>query len=83
MPLSSLARAANRRSHVPIIAALRRNPALSLLRSLSTVGAYTLLSRILGFVRDLVLAQVFGANAQTDAFFVAFKIPNFLRRLFA
>ena len=68
---------------MPIIAALWRNPALSLLRSLSTVGAHTLLSRILGFVRDLVLAQVFGANAQTDAFFVAFKIPNFLRRLFA
>jgi len=44
---------------------------------------FTLSSRILGFVRDLVLAQVFGANAMTDAFFVAFKIPNFLRRLFA
>lgn len=54
-----------------------------MLKSLSTVGGYTLLSRILGFVRDLVLAQVFGANASTDAFFVAFKIPNFLRRLFA
>ena len=57
--------------------------ALSLFRSLSTVGGYTFLSRILGFVRDLVFAQVFGASAQTDAFFVAFKIPNFLRRLFA
>ncbi len=56
---------------------------LSLFKSLSTVGGYTLLSRLLGFVRDLVFAQVFGANAQTDAFFVAFKIPNFLRRLFA
>ena len=56
---------------------------LSLFRSLSTVGGFTFLSRILGFVRDLVLAQVFGASAQTDAFFVAFKIPNFLRRLFA
>jgi putative peptidoglycan lipid II flippase len=42
-----------------------------------------MLSRVLGFVRDLVFAQVFGANAATDAFFVAFKIPNFLRRLFA
>jgi putative peptidoglycan lipid II flippase len=42
-----------------------------------------LLSRILGFVRDLVLARTFGADAGTDAFFVAFKIPNFLRRLFA
>ena len=51
-------------------------------RSLSTVGGHTLLSRVLGFIRDLVFAQVFGASAQTDAFFVAFKIPNFLRRLF-
>jgi putative peptidoglycan lipid II flippase len=56
---------------------------LSLFRSLSTVGGYTLFSRILGFVRDLVYAQVFGASGYTDAFFVAFKIPNFLRRLFA
>ncbi len=41
------------------------------------------MSRLLGFIRDLVLAHLFGANALTDAFFVAFKIPNFLRRLFA
>ena len=47
------------------------------------VGSNTLLSRILGLVRDLVFAHVFGANANTDAFFVAFKIPNFMRRLFA
>lgn len=52
-------------------------------RSLAKVGSNTLLSRILGFVRDLVVAHMFGANAGTDAFFVAFKIPNFLRRLFA
>ena len=52
-------------------------------RSLAKVGSNTLLSRVLGFVRDLVFAHVFGANASTDAFFVAFKIPNFLRRLFA
>lgn len=43
----------------------------------------TLLSRLLGFVRDQVLAIVFGAGATTDVFLVAFKIPNFLRRLFA
>jgi putative peptidoglycan lipid II flippase len=55
----------------------------SLVRSFGTVGGNTLLSRVLGFVRDLVTAQVFGAGAATDAFFVAFKIPNFLRRLFA
>ena len=43
----------------------------------------TLLSRLLGFVRDVVIARIFGAGPLTDAFFVAFKIPNFLRRLFA
>lgn len=43
----------------------------------------TLLSRILGFVRDAIIARVFGAGLLTDAFFVAFKIPNLLRRLFA
>jgi putative peptidoglycan lipid II flippase len=43
----------------------------------------TLLSRVLGFVRDAVIARVFGAGLMTDAFFVAFKIPNLLRRLFA
>ena len=43
----------------------------------------TMLSRILGLVRDIVLAAFIGANANADAFFVAFKIPNFLRRLFA
>jgi putative peptidoglycan lipid II flippase len=43
----------------------------------------TLVSRILGFIRDVVIARYFGADAGTDAFFVAFKIPNLLRRLFA
>ena len=43
----------------------------------------TMLSRILGFVRDMVIARYFGASAGADAFFVAFKIPNFFRRLFA
>ncbi len=47
------------------------------------MGFYTTLSRLLGFVRDLVFAHSFGASAFTDAFFVAFRIPNFLRRLFA
>lgn len=55
----------------------------SLLKSSSLVSGLTLSSRVLGFIRDLVIAQVFGASASTDAFFVAFKIPNFLRRLFA
>jgi len=43
----------------------------------------TMISRVLGFARDMVVARIFGADAATDAFFVAFKIPNFLRRLFA
>ena len=55
----------------------------ALLKSTGVVSAMTFLSRILGFLRDMVLAQVFGAGAATDAFFVAFKIPNFMRRLFA
>lgn len=51
-------------------------------RAGGTIGAMTLISRVLGFVRDMVLARVFGAGIATDAFFVAFRIPNFLRRLF-
>lgn len=47
-----------------------------------TVGGWTLGSRILGLVRDIVLANAVGASSGADAFFVAFKIPNFLRRLF-
>ena len=56
---------------------------MNLLRSLATVSSMTLVSRILGFVRDTVIARVFGAGLATDAFFVAFRIPNLLRRLFA
>ena len=56
---------------------------MSLLRALATVSGMTLVSRILGFVRDLVIARAFGAGLATDAFFVAFKLPNLLRRLFA
>ncbi len=55
----------------------------SLLRSSSLVGLMTLLSRVMGLLRDIVIAHSFGAGASADAFFVAFKIPNFLRRLFA
>ncbi|MBD3669773.1 MAG: murein biosynthesis integral membrane protein MurJ [Gammaproteobacteria bacterium] len=54
-----------------------------LFKSTAVVGAMTMLSRVLGFARDMVLARLFGASAGTDAFFVAFKIPNFMRRLFA
>lgn len=56
---------------------------MNLLKVLATVSSMTLLSRILGFVRDTVIARAFGAGLLTDAFFVAFKIPNLLRRLFA
>jgi len=56
---------------------------MNLLKSLATVSSMTLVSRVLGFVRDAVIARVFGAGLATDAFFVAFKIPNLLRRLFA
>jgi putative peptidoglycan lipid II flippase len=56
---------------------------MNLLKALATVSSMTLLSRILGFVRDFVIARAFGAGAVTDAFFVAFRLPNLLRRLFA
>ena len=56
---------------------------MNLLRALATVSGMTLLSRILGFVRDFVIARAFGAGLATDAFFVAFKLPNLLRRMFA
>ena len=56
---------------------------MSLLRSLATVGGYTGISRILGFVRDILMAAVIGTGPVADAFFVAFRFPNFFRRLFA
>ena len=55
----------------------------SLLRSTSLVSVMTLMSRLMGFARDMVIANLFGAQAGMDAFIVAFKIPNFMRRLFA
>jgi len=56
---------------------------MNLLKSLATISSLTLVSRILAFVRDVLIARVFGAGMATDAFFVAFKLPNLLRRLFA
>lgn len=56
--------------------------ARQLLRSTSVVAGFTLLSRILGFARDVILASIFGAGGMFDAFVIAFKLPNFLRRLF-
>jgi len=55
----------------------------NLLKNTAIVGGMTLVSRVLGLARDMVLARWFGADAAMDAFFVAFKIPNFMRRLFA
>jgi putative peptidoglycan lipid II flippase len=52
-------------------------------RAAGTVGSYTLLSRVLGLVRDILIAKFFGSNMAADAFFVAFRIPNLLRRIFA
>jgi len=54
-----------------------------LLRSTTLVSILTFMSRIMGFIRDMVLAQLFGATSGMDAFIIAFRIPNFMRRLFA
>ncbi|MAN52696.1 MAG: murein biosynthesis integral membrane protein MurJ [Marinimicrobium sp.] len=70
-------------SHPPSSDTTAVTKAPSLLRSSSLVSAFTMLSRVLGLVRDMVFARVIGAGAGADAFFVAFKIPNFMRRLFA
>lgn len=67
-------------------ATVARTPAVKqagLLRASALVSTGTLSSRVLGLVRDVVLAGLLGAAANADAFFVAFKVPNFLRRLFA
>ena len=56
---------------------------MNLLRALATVSSLTFVSRVLGYVRDFIIARAFGASLGTDAFFVAFRIPNLLRRLFA
>jgi len=55
---------------------------MSLFKSTIVVSTFTILSRISGLARDIVLAHIFGAGKATDAFFIAFKLPNFLRRLF-
>jgi putative peptidoglycan lipid II flippase len=56
---------------------------MSLFRSAATISSFTLLSRISGLARDVLIARAFGAGPLTDAFWVAFRIPNLLRRLFA
>src|SRR3954462_11105897 len=55
----------------------------SLLRGVLSFSGMTMVSRVLALVRDMAITASFGANAATDAFWVAFRIPNFMRRLFA
>ncbi|WP_288905032.1 murein biosynthesis integral membrane protein MurJ [uncultured Sneathiella sp.] len=56
---------------------------MSLIKSVATVGGFTMISRVLGFLRDILMASVLGAGPVADAFFVAFRIPNMFRRLVA
>lgn len=56
---------------------------MNLHKTLAAVSGMTMLSRVTGLLRELLIARAFGASAYTDAFFVAFRIPNLLRRLFA
>jgi putative peptidoglycan lipid II flippase len=56
---------------------------MNLLRAITTVGGYTMLSRVFGFARDILIAAALGAGAVADCFFVAFRFPNLFRRLFA
>lgn len=56
---------------------------MNLLKSLATISALTLVSRILAFVRDMLIARVFGAGMANDAYIIATRLPNLLRRLFA
>ncbi|MEE8515721.1 MAG: murein biosynthesis integral membrane protein MurJ [Alphaproteobacteria bacterium] len=56
---------------------------MAFVRTITTIGGYTMASRVLGFTRDILLAAIIGAGPVADAFFVAFKLPNLFRRLFA
>ena len=70
---------------IPLPDPPRRPPSENqhVVRSAGVIGLATFASRILGFIRDMVLARLFGATAAADAFFVAYRIPNLLRELFA
>lgn len=56
---------------------------MNLPRAIAVIGGYTMISRVVGFVRDIMIAAILGTGFIADAFFVAFKLPNFFRRLFA
>src|SRR6476661_1608915 len=55
---------------------------MNLLKATGTIGGLTLVSRILGFAREMLMSRIMGASAAADAFFVAFRLPNTFRRLF-
>ncbi len=61
----------------------QRDERAGVVSAVGSIGAATLVSRVLGYVRDMVVARAFGAGPVTDAFFVAFRVPNLLRRLLA
>lgn len=67
----------------PAITSSSEKPKHRIVRSTGIVAFMTMISRVLGFIRDVVLASIFGAGPMFDAFVVAFKLPNFMRRLFA
>jgi putative peptidoglycan lipid II flippase len=56
---------------------------MNLLKALAAVSSLTLVSRILAFVRDILIARIFGAGMANDAYVIATRLPNMLRRLFA
>ena len=56
---------------------------MSIFRNAAVISAMTLLSRVTGLIRDILIARVFGVSGDTDAYYVAFRLPNLLRRLFA
>ena len=56
---------------------------MNLIKSTGTFGFYTIISRLLGYIRDILIAIFLGASIFADAFFVAFRLPNTFRRLFA
>ena len=60
---------------------MQRGESGGIARAAGVVSGATLLSRVLGFVRDLIIARTFGAGTTTDAFFAAFRLPNMLREL--
>lgn len=70
--------------HIPYLTAIAGDPKpLNLFRSAALISALTLVSRITGLIRENLIATQFGAGPMTDAFFVAFRLPNMLRRMFA